>query len=215
MKNIYDKVEDSYFTNIRYDIKALVPENKNNKILEIGCGKGYTLLELKESGKADYIAGVDIVYLDQEILLDKFICCNIEKEVNNLSFCENFFDIIICADVLEHLIDPWNVLRGLKRYLKPNGLLIASIPNIRELTTMITIFFKGDFRYEDSGILDRSHLRFFCKKNIVELFESVGFNIKNIYPNMGAKRRLINRLSFGLLKELLAVQYLIVAQKSL
>ena len=212
--DLYTEKEKSYFTNIRYDIKKLIPENKSNKILEIGCGNGSTLLELKNSNKARYIVGIDIVNLNQEEQLDKFICCNIEEQVNNLPFSKDFFDVIICADVLEHLVDPWKVLQELKMYLNPDGLLIASIPNIRELKTMVTIFLKGDFRYEDTGILDKTHLRFFCKKNVITLFECVGFDIKKIYGNMGRKRKLLHKLSFGVLEEFLVTQYLIVAQKA-
>ena len=184
---LYIEKDESYFANTRFDIIDLVPYNKNNKVLEIGCGKGATLLELKRSGKAKYIVGVDIVDLYQEKFLDKFICCNIENEIYKLPFSENFFDVIICADVLEHLIDPWKVVKGLKKYLKSNGCFIASIPNIRELKTMITIFLKGDFRYEKEGILDKTHLRFFCKKNMIELFQNAGFIIEKITYKLSKK----------------------------
>lgn len=210
---LYIEKDESYFANTRFDIIDLVPYNKNNKVLEIGCGKGATLLELKRSGKAKYIVGVDIVDLYQEKFLDKFICCNIENEIYKLPFSENFFDVIICADVLEHLIDPWKVVKGLKKYLKSGGYLIASIPNIREIKTMLSIFFKGDFGYQKEGILDKTHLRFFCKKNIIELFQNAGFNIEKITYKLSQKRSFLNKLSFGLLEEFMVIQYLILARK--
>jgi len=130
---LYIEKDESYFANTRFDIIDLVPYNKNNKVLEIGCGKGATLLELKRSGKAKYIVGVDIVDLYQEKFLDKFICCNIENEIYKLPFSENFFDVIICADVLEHLIDPWKVVKGLKKYLKSNGCFYSKHPEYKRI----------------------------------------------------------------------------------
>jgi len=79
---------------------------------------------------------------------------------------------------------------------------------------MITIFLKGDFRYEKEGILDKTHLRFFCKKNMIELFQNAGFIIEKITYKLSKKRNLLHKLSFGLFEEFLVVQYLILARKS-
>ncbi|MGB9756014.1 MAG: class I SAM-dependent methyltransferase [Desulfurella sp.] len=177
MKDLYFEKPKNYFSNIRYDILELIKCN-NCKILEIGCGTGATLMELKRLCKANYIAGVDIVDLGQSEKLDKFILGDIEIE--ELNFPDKYFDIIICADVLEHLKDPWSTVNKLKKYLKDNGVIIASIPNIREIRTLLSIVIKGDFKYADSGILDKTHLRFFCKKNIIELFKETGFKLEKI-----------------------------------
>ncbi|WP_353684451.1 methyltransferase domain-containing protein [Thermodesulfovibrio sp. 3907-1M] len=208
--NLYTEKQKDYYTNIRYDIIELIPRNPNNKILEIGCGYGATLVELKKLKKADYVVGIDIVDMGQKQNLDDFICCDIE-EPENLPFPTNFFDIIICADVLEHLIDPWSTLKKLKKYLKSGGYIISSIPNIREIRTMFTIFLKGDFRYVERGILDKTHLRFFCKKNIINLFNETGFKIERVTYKLPLKRNLVNKVFMGLLEEFVVVQYLIVA----
>jgi len=206
----YEQKDSSYFKNIRYDIIDLIP-NGENKILDIGCGEGKTLLELKKQSKAQYIVGVDVRPLGQEKSLDGFF--NIDIEHSDLPYSDGFFDVIICADVLEHLIDPWETIRRLKKYLKSGGYLIASIPNIREIRTLYTILMQGDFRYVNAGILDISHLRFFCKKNIRELFEKAGYKIMRLTYDLdhNSKRKLINRLSFGFLEELIVIQYLVIA----
>jgi len=209
----YLSKEKNYFSHVRDDIIDLIPNNPYNRILEIGCGSGETLYLLKRKNKANYVAGIDIISLEQYKLLDKFICCDIEEKVANLPFPENFFDIIICADVLEHLIDPWKVVKELKKYLKPSGYFIASIPNIREVKTMISIFLKGDFKYTQEGILDITHLRFFCKKNIEELFLGADYKIRKITYKLPPKRNLLNKLTFGFLEEFLVINYLVVAQK--
>jgi 2-polyprenyl-3-methyl-5-hydroxy-6-metoxy-1,4-benzoquinol methylase len=202
----------SYFSLIRYDIINLIQCNKCN-ILEIGCGEGNTLLELKRQGKAKFIVGVDIVDLNQSVKLDRFILANIETD--NIDLPTNYFDIIICADVLEHLINPWDVLEKIKKFLKPDGIIIASIPNIREFDTLRSIIIKGDFKYVENGVLDKTHLRFFCKKNIIELFERSGYKVEKITfdLSLAPKRNLLLKLSCGILEEFLVVQYLVVARK--
>jgi 2-polyprenyl-3-methyl-5-hydroxy-6-metoxy-1,4-benzoquinol methylase len=213
LKEFYTTKPISYFFNIRHDIIRLI-NCKNCNILEVGCGQGNTLIELKKQAKAKFIAGIDIVDLNQSTKLDKFILADIESE-ENIDLPENYFDVIICADVLEHLKDPWNVLEKIRKFLKPNGILIASIPNIREIETLISIFVKGDFKYVDAGILDKTHLRFFCKKNIIELFEKTGYKVEKITFDLSSylKRSMLLKLSFGMLEEFLVIQYLVVSRK--
>ncbi len=205
---LYSSKRNEYFNMIREDIISLVPTGPN-RVLEIGCGNGSTLLKIKETGRAAEIVGVDIVEFDTEI--DRFIIGDIEEI--DLDYPHEYFDVIICADLFEHLIDPWTVLQKLKNYLKPGGVLITSIPNIREIWTLSRIFFKGDFRYKKHGVLDRAHLRFFCKKNIVEFLKTGDLDIKNIKFSLGPKWKFINTVFFGLVEEFLVVQYVVLAEK--
>lgn len=135
-------------------LNLIPPINLGGDTLEIGAGAGDTLLYAKEHGFAKNIYGVELCKIensnqDNKIFSD-FIIGNIETM--DLPFEDSQFDVILCGDVLEHLVNPYKTLESLKRYLKPNGVIIASIPNIREFKTMKKIFFHGDFRYEDSGI---------------------------------------------------------------
>lgn len=207
---MYIEKPKNYFSEIRNDIIELIQCNNCN-ILEIGCGEGNTLIELKRQGKAKFVVGIDIVDLNQSSKLDKFILADIEND--NINLPEEYFDIIICADVLEHLKDPWSVLKKIRKFLKPNGILLASIPNVREIKTLISIVIKGDFKYVDSGILDKTHLRFFCKKNVIELFESTGYKIEKVTFKLSPKRKFLLKLSLGLLEEILVVQYLVLCKK--
>ncbi len=72
---------------------------------------------------------------------------------------KKIFDYIILGDVLEHLIDPWKIVNELKQYLKKDGYLVSSIPNIMHVSVLRNLVL-GNFTYEDSGILDKTHLRF-------------------------------------------------------
>lgn len=220
---MYDNKQENYFVNVRKDLLDLIPdENKNGTMLEIGAGEGNTLLYAKENNYANKIYGVELFEIENSNQsndqFEEFLIANIET--TKLHFDELMFDVILLGDVLEHLVDPYTVLDNLKKFLKPNGIIIASIPNIREWNTMKTIFLKGDFRYDDAGILDRTHLRFFTKKNIIELFENNNYKIKKIVSNYnGSKMKYLKRLRLFKLflqiffKELLTIQYLVVAVK--
>jgi 2-polyprenyl-3-methyl-5-hydroxy-6-metoxy-1,4-benzoquinol methylase len=222
-KNYYTIKEPGYFSNVRMDIISLLPVDPRQKILEIGAGSGNTLVYIKEKKIAAEVMGVELLNIpgsnQQNAAIDNFQIADIENE--NITAPKEFFDVIICADVLEHLADPWTMVDKIAGHLKSNGLMVVSIPNIREIKTIFKILFNGDFKYDPSGgILDKTHLRFFCKKNIRQLLTTD--NLRPVYctPNFmlkvvedGRKRRIINLLSFGLFENLLTVQYVFIAQK--
>jgi len=224
MDNNHYLIKDKeYFSNIRKDVISLLPSEPTQKVLEIGAGGGDTLLYIKENKLAGEVMGVEQVQLpdsnQQHPLINRFQVADIEREEINAP--EEYFDIIICADVLEHLADPWRAVTRISRHLKKGGRLIASIPNIRECKTMFRIIFLGDFRYDPrGGIIDNTHLRFFCKKNIKQLLSTDSLFPIYCKPNIllkevpeGRKRRLINRCTFGLFLDFLAIQYLCIAEK--
>jgi 2-polyprenyl-3-methyl-5-hydroxy-6-metoxy-1,4-benzoquinol methylase len=168
---MYRDKDKKYFGQARFDLIGLIPVNEKNKILEIGAGNCETLVEIKRLKLAEEVTGIELVPLpgsqQENPGIDRLITADIEKIDRELP--ENYFDVIICGDVLEHLVDPWRTMKKIYKYLKEDGILITSMPNIREYHIMYRIFFLADFRYSDSGILDRTHLRFFCKKNILSL----------------------------------------------
>lgn len=221
MISTYTIKKPEYFSNVRKDIISLIPVNPHQKILEIGAGKGNTLLFIKENKIAAEVMGVELMEFPDSYqrhpLIDKFQIANIESD--NIQSPEEYFDIIICGDVLEHLVDPWIVVEKLSRYLKKDGLLIVSIPNIREWKTLCKIVFKGRFNYQpEGGIMDKTHLRFFCKRDIYHLLNTT--NLKTIYsmPNFmllpeGRKRKVLNIITLRLFENFLAVQYLFIARK--
>lgn len=88
----------------------------------------------------------------------------------------NSFDVIIFADVLEHLKEPWTVLEKGARFLKNNGYVLASIPNIAHASIIVELL-NGKFDYKPLGLLDDTHLRFFTKESICRLFEKCGYVI--------------------------------------
>ncbi len=220
MKNDLYKTEDlEYFEHARCELLDLIPfNNRNAKILEIGAGTGNTLLYAKSNQFAKEVYGIELFKLEnsnqssQEF--EDFIIGDIEKL--QLPYEENFFDVILFADVLEHLVDPSAVIKKIKPFLKKDGVVIASIPNIRNWRIMYEILINGNFKYTNEGILDRTHLRFFTKKNIIDLFEGNNFKLLNIISNIEivkSKSKILNKLTLGLFSEFLAVQYFVVVEK--
>src|SRR5262249_54786945 len=92
------------------------------------------------------------------------------------------FDVLVCADVLEHTKDPWRTLATLTSRLAPGGALIVSVPNIRHVRPLSKIVLDR-FEYEPEGILDRTHLRFFTLHTLRQMIEGAGFRIERLEAN--------------------------------
>lgn len=221
MKHIYENKDSSYYFQVREDLISLLPNNTNQKILEIGAGSGNTLVEIKERQLASEVVGVDIFALEnshqKNPLIDNFIIANLETE--ELSLPTEYFDVILAGDVLEHLVDPWKVVEKVTMFLKKGGLFIVSVPNIREISTMSKIIFGGSFSYDPKGgIMDKTHLRFFCKKNVQDLFNDNFYSIKSVQPildvtSKSSSRKTFNKITMNIFEEFLTSQYIAVSQK--
>lgn len=146
-------------------------------ILEIGFASGYIAEKLKKNGNT--IVGVEINKQDAlraKNIYEKIVIGNIE-DINILKkIGTRKFDVIIFADVLEHLQDPNFVLKNIKKLLSPKGNIIISVPNIAFLTNRF-LHLLGNFDYQDWGIMDRTHLRFFTYKTLLQLVQSSGLHI--------------------------------------
>ena len=132
------------------------------------------------------------------------------------------FDAIFFNDVLEHMVDPAAALLATRRLLSPTGYVIASIPNVRHLSVWWPLIRYGDWPYADSGLLDRTHLKFFTRKTIVLLFQQTGWTTESItginrtrWPDSNIdtwKTRWLGRLTLGRTDEIFFVQYVVVAR---
>lgn len=212
----YESKDQSYYSVIRFDLINLIKKDaKNLKILEIGAAYGATLNYLKETGIASEVIGVDLFHdienKERYKEVDRFVFGDIQEI--DLDEYQNHFDIILLPDVLEHLLEPKPVLEKIKNYLKKDGNIIVSMPNIRHHTAIRKILFKGDFRYEESGIFDYTHIRFYCRKNIKELLESAGLKVvkqQGSANTSGGKVKIVNNLTIKIFDEFLSAQYYFV-----
>ena len=172
MNKTYQDKKLDYFSAARSEILDLVPEDVN-RVLEIGCGYGQTLLMLKEKNLCKETVGIELVESvasEASKNVDRIYALNVEKSELPSELGE--FDLILLLDVLEHLVDPWGILLKLKsNYLSEKGKFIISLPNARHFGLVLPLL-SGSFDYVESGILDKTHLRFFTKKSAVALMRS-------------------------------------------
>jgi 2-polyprenyl-3-methyl-5-hydroxy-6-metoxy-1,4-benzoquinol methylase len=149
-------------------------------VLDIGCANGL-FGELLKERQGCVVTGVE---QDTELVniagarLDNVISGNIEEIIDRGILGR--FDCILCGDVLEHLNNPWKVVGGLKRHLKKGGLFIASVPNIANWAIIYEML-KGRWDYVPFSILSGTHIRFFTRESLKELFEDAGYRIREIY----------------------------------
>ncbi len=170
-----------YHDLLRREILELIPTNAK-KILDLGCGSGVLGKALKERQEC-FVTGIEINKGAVEIAkknLDHVFCDNLNRF--DPTFLKQKYDTLIFADILEHLIGPWRALEKFARVLTDDGVVIASVPNVAHPKILENLK-KGVFTYAPAGILDITHLRFFTKTSIFQLFYTAGLKITNIRPH--------------------------------
>jgi len=192
-----------------------VPQNAK-RVLDVGCSVG-TLGEAIAKRNQAEVVGIE---LDSEmaklaqVKLDRVIVGNVENLNLDSFLTPYYFDCIIFGDILEHLIDPWSTLAEFINYLQNDGVIIISIPNIKHISTIINLF-RGYWPYRERGIHDKTHLRFFTYRNIMELVEQAGLSVTKIerkyriieHPHR--LNKLANLLALPIIKDFFTFQYLI------
>lgn len=180
---LYDRSEDSdrentvqqanYFQAARGNMRQFLPKSYRT-VLEIGCGEaGFSQLLTPgaevwgvEPSRAADVAAQRL----HKVLRGKF------DDVSN-QLPDGHFDLVVCNDVIEHMVDHDAFLEAIKAKLAVAGVLVGSIPNFRYYVNLYELIVRGDFEYEDSGIRDRTHLRFFTEKSLKRTLQQHGFLI--------------------------------------
>ncbi len=189
MKNNESKFKEkwgflySYSAIKRYDILKMIERHPDDKfrVLEIGCGCGNTILEIKNTYKNAEVFGVEIDDIPAKIASTFATVINTDIEKGSLDYPEQYFDYIIFGDVLEHLRDPWKIVNDFKPLLKNQGSLITSLPNIMHYSIIWNLL-SGKWDYTDSGILDKTHLRFFTLESMIDMLTKAGYEVNDIAP---------------------------------
>lgn len=210
------EIDRSYYRNERRPLSIHIPAG-DNIILDIGCGAGHFGAYLKRCGKATTVVGIELfpeAAEEARSQLDAVACANLDHyDLANMKtdLGRDRFDIITCADVLEHVRDPWGVLKELGGHLNVDGKVIVSVPNVRHWSVLLPLLVKGRWDYSEAGIMDRTHLRFFTKSTAIELVRKSGLKPISVNPLLGPRWRTLSRWTLGLFEEFLAIQYVIVA----
>ena len=198
----------SYFSNARADFVDRLPLDPAASILEVGCGTGATGALALSEGRAGHYAGVELFESAAEQareVLSEVITGNVESL--NFDWQPASFDALILSEVLEHLVEPGEVLKKLARYVRPGGMVLASSPNISHWRVVRELI-RGRFQLADQGVFDRTHLRWFTPQSFAGMFEDAGFRVDDVGPvtAFSPRTELISRLSGGRFDHLFMTQ---------
>jgi 2-polyprenyl-3-methyl-5-hydroxy-6-metoxy-1,4-benzoquinol methylase len=155
---------------VAFDLISNTITNKKNikNILDVGCGYGLLSKQLKRSYPKLNFYGIECAkeasQSSRKIL--KLLRSNIEDiKVIKRKLKTQKFDVIIFSDVLEHLYDPVGIVKSYQSFLKQNGTIVVTVPNIANIFSRISLLF-GYFNYSETGVMDKTHIRFFNKQNL-------------------------------------------------
>src|SRR5580704_14099176 len=201
-----------YYHFVRSEIEPLLPKDAA-RILDVGAGAGATLRWVKTFFPKAETTGVE---LNPEMLgelqenADVALIGDIDACLPKLKT----YNLILLLDVLEHLKDSTGTLQKLSRLLEPEGRVIVSVPNLAHFSVSLPLLLKRRFDYQDAGILDRTHLRFFVEDTAIKLLNDANFSVTAglISGIQGPKAKLLDLVSFGRLRHHLAKQYIMLGQ---
>jgi 2-polyprenyl-3-methyl-5-hydroxy-6-metoxy-1,4-benzoquinol methylase len=200
--------EEGYYANTRDDIVDALPR-PIGAVLDVGCGSGGVATGLRRAG-ATQLTGIEIVPEQAELArarYDEVVAAPVERALEQL---EGPFETILCLDVLEHLVDPEPVLRDLHRVAAPGARLQVSLPNARHVSLMKDLIFRGTFGYTDWGHRDRTHLRWFTRRDIVDAMVRNGWPVQRVSHPALNRSRALDRLTRGRSTEFLVAQWYVL-----
>lgn len=188
--------------------KMLLMVQPGSRVLETGCANGRFSRVLVEHDCS--VVGVEIdegAASDAAQFCERVIVGNLEDPEIQQQIPDGF-DLLLFGDVLEHLAEPWNVLRALRSRLNQGGAVVVSIPNVAHWDVRIGLL-AGKFDYQDEGVLDSTHLRFFTRRTVWEMLEQTGYRVVTAnrvtrLPSWVYKIRLVRRFAPKLLLPILA-----------
>lgn len=216
------------YTGPRNDVGRWVPSDAMT-ILDAGCSNGALGKSLKDAKPGRVVYGLEY---DASFAAEAAERLDVVKLVDlnafewDLEIGASSVDCIIMADVLEHLLNPWSVLSDASSCLRSGGTVIVCLPNIRHITAFHSVFLRGTFPRRDRGIFDRTHLRWFTRRDALSMIEGAGLQVVRTVPKLrlfdipgGRANTFLERTNSPLLtgrvvSEFLAYQYIFVCRKS-
>lgn len=211
----YSKKPANYFSGARKAFIDDLPINPQARLLEIGCGNGDTSAYAIATGKCGWCAGVEICAEpanEARQRLNEVIVGDVEDL--KLPFPDEYFDILIMSEVIEHLRDPWTTLIKLRNHMKPGSLVMAGSPNVAHFSVILMLL-QGRWEYTNVGIMDGTHLRWFTPSTYKKLFQDSGFEVIYVGPVSEQRRKvsLINNIFLRKIKHLFHAQIYLIAKR--
>lgn len=206
---------EGYFSHPRLDIVARLRTDATSAILELGCADGATGRAAFAAGKAGTYVGIEITQpaasIAEQCLSQVLIG---DVQALDLAPLAGRFDALIMSEVLEHLVEPWEVLKRLSACLKPGAEVYASSPNVAHHRIILRLL-AGKFEYEPMGIMDRTHLRWFTPKSFARMFEAADIAVDEVRPlrHWSWYTRSLQFLFAGRLAHLYTKQIMLIGHK--
>lgn len=198
-----------YYRQARDELLDLHPWQGGEHVLDLGCGAGANAPYLRGRGVAS-VTGIEPVPAVAAVageVYDHVLVGTAEEHVKALPARP---DVIIAADVLEHTVAPGVVLRDLLGVSAPDARLLVSVPNARHHSVLRMLVLHGEWRYQDEGIMDRTHLRWFTRSSIQELLTSSGWTVEEVRPKFNTPRQSTwDKRTLGRAAEFLSEQWLL------
>lgn len=210
--NLEAKPDQAYYSRARtwpslFDIRS------GAKVLDVGCGRGNLGVYLQDRHDAK-VTGLEIIennFVEASSVLHAAHLGDIESM--DMTILGSGFDYVIFSDSLEHMLEPRAVLTSVKTLLSKDGRLLISMPNVRNFRVTVPLLFSDRWEYQDDGLLDRTHLRFFTCTSICNLLERCGYQVEQVRCDLpsSSKVGMLNIATFGLLRRHLTSHYFIKA----
>jgi len=176
-----------YFEDVNWGLLRLWGNRRDLDVLDVGCGFATTSQHIRARGNR--VTGIETAAEAVQVARER-IDEVIAADLRTLDLGERRFDAILFADILEHLAWPEEVLTRYLGLLKPGGRVFVSLPNIGLWSVRLSLAF-GRFQYTDTGVLDRTHLRFFTRSSAKRLIAGAGLRVIARTYNPGLVRPLV------------------------
>lgn len=160
--------DNGYFKADRHEVASLLPA-AYSKVLEVGCASGGFSQHLALPCESWGIEPNPVAASAAKERIGRVLVGTYDEVASQLP--DRHFDLVICNDVIEHMADHDAFLEAIKRKMARGGVIVGSIPNIRHITALAKLLIAKDWPYSESGILDRTHLRFFTAKSLRRTFD--------------------------------------------
>lgn len=205
---------DDYYRHTRPELKSFLPEHYSH-VLEVGCAAG--------SFFANYRVGTEVVGVEPSPtaakqaagILTRVATGTYEQVASSLP--DHYFDLLVINDVIEHMPDDAGFLRAVQAKLVPDAHIMGSIPNMRHWPVLRDLVMRKEWKYQDEGVLDRTHLRFYTEVSFPRLLRECGFDplrFEGINNTLSASKRLrLRLLSGGRLSDVGFMQFAFLAQR--
>ena len=178
-----------YRSSPRPEVMVLLPPLKAGlKVLEIGCGEGAFSLGIPSTSET---WGIEPDQRSAEVAKTRLSKVFVNTfDAIKAELPAHYFDLVVCNDVIEHMTDHDAFLRSIQDHMAPGAYLVGSLPNVRFYGNLFNLLVARDWHYRDSGILDRTHFRFFTMRSLRRSLEETGFAVRRLEGlNAGARSR--------------------------